>query len=252
MGGAGGGGCVRAARGTGRTVLLAGEGVCGHGTAVACVAAPGGAGAAGAGSGVSWWCLREREQREWVAQERWPCGERERRGGCAVRGRSGSAAVFRTGLRRGTHLASQEALAGPGGTRVVPPGTGGGEVPHPPWICRVGVRRRWGRWRLVVRVECLSRRGLGPGGPFGLDVVAGRIRFLVSEGWPLVVGGVWGESARVLTSHALVVLVHTGLWPGGVGWWAVVVVVVVLVVVVVGALVAVALVVVVMVLRVWP
>ena len=45
---------------------------------------------------------------------------------------------------------------------------------------------------------------------------------------------------------------HGGLWPGGVGWWAVVVVGVVLVVVVVGPLVVVALVVVGLVLRVWP
>ena len=60
----------------------------------------------------------------------------------------------------------------------------------------------------------------------------------------------------LLASHALVLLVHGGLWYGGVGWRAVVVVVlvvvVVVVVVVVGALVAVALVVVVMVLRVCP
>ena len=54
----------------------------------------------------------------------------------------------------------------------------------------------------------------------------------------------------VLPSHALVLLVHGGLWPGGVGWWAVVVVVVVVVVVALRALVAVVLVVVVMVLRV--
>ena len=46
--------------------------------------------------------------------------------------------------------------------------------------------------------------------------------------------------------------VHAGLWPGGVGWWAVVVVGVVLVVVVVGLLVVVALVVPGLVLRVWP
>ena len=43
-----------------------------------------------------------------------------------------------------------------------------------------------------------------------------------------------------------------GVWPGGVGWWAVVVAGVVLVVVVVGQLVVVALVVVGLVLRVWP
>ena len=94
--------------------------------------------------------------------------------------------------------------------------------------------------------------GVGPGGPFGVEVVAGLIQFLVRGGWLLVVGGVWGWSARMLQSQALVLLVHGGLWPGGVGWWAVVVVVAVLVVVVVGALVAVVLVVVVMVLRVWP
>ena len=86
--------------------------------------------------------------------------------------------------------------------------------------------------------------GLGPGGPFGVDVVAGgiRIRFLVRRGWlvrggwPLAVGGVCGWSARWLPSHSLVLFVHGGLWPGGVGRWAVVVVGVVLVVVVVGLL----------------
>ena len=46
--------------------------------------------------------------------------------------------------------------------------------------------------------------------------------------------------------------VYGGLWPGGVGWWAVVVVGVVLVVVLVGLLVVVALVVVGLVLWVWP
>ena len=67
-----------------------------------------------------------------------------------------------------------------------------------------------------------------------------------------MVGGVWGRSARLLPSHALVLLVHRGLWPGGVGLLAVVVVGVVLVVVVIGPLVVVALVVVGMVLREWP
>ena len=96
--------------------------------------------------------------------------------------------------------------------------------------------------------------GVSPGGPFSVDVVAGRIPFFVWGGWPLVVGGVLGWSAPwvVLPSHALVVLVHGGLWAGGVGWWAVVPVVVMVVVVVVGALVAVAPVVVVMVVRVRP
>ena len=102
--------------------------------------------------------------------------------------------------------------------------------------------------------------GLGPGGPSGVDVVAGgiRIRFLVRGGrlvrgrWPLAVGGVCGWSAWWLPSHSLVLFVHGGLWPGGVGRWAVVVVGVVLVVVVVGLLVVVVWVVVGLVLRVWP
>ena len=67
-----------------------------------------------------------------------------------------------------------------------------------------------------------------------------------------MVGGVCGWSARWLPSHLLVLFVYGGLWPDGVGWWAVVVVGVVLVVVLVGPLVVVALVVVVLVLRVWP
>ena len=82
--------------------------------------------------------------------------------------------------------------------------------------------------------------------------VAGGIRCLVRGGRPLVVGGVWGWSAGLLPSHTLVLLVHGGLWSGGVGSWAVVVVGVVLVVMVVGPLVVVALVVVGMVLWVWP
>ena len=84
-----------------------------------------------------------------------------------------------------------------------------------------------------------------------MDVVAGGIRFLVRGGGPLP-PGVWGRSARLLPSHALVLLVHGGLRPGGVGWRAVVVVGVVLVVVLVGPLVVVALVVVEMLLRGWP
>ena len=55
-----------------------------------------------------------------------------------------------------------------------------------------------------------------------MDVVAGGIRFPVRGGWPLVVSGVWGWSARVLPSHVLVLLVPGGLWPSGIGWWAVV------------------------------
>ena len=177
-------------------------------------------------------------------------------GECAVRRGSRSAAVCGTGPHRSSR-ASQEASAAPGGLRLVPPGTGGGGgVPRRPWIRHVGV---WWRQRLVVWVEGLSLVGFGPGGPFGVDVVAGGIgiRFLVPGGWlvrgawPLAVGGVCGWSAR-LPSHLVVLFVHGGLWPGGVGRWAVVVVGVVLVVVVVGPLVVVVWVVVGLVLRVWP
>ena len=62
---------------------------------------------------------------------------------------------------------------------------GGGGVPRRPWIRHVGL---WWRQRLVVWVDGLSLAGLGPGGPFGVDVVAGGIRFLVRGGW-LVRGG---------------------------------------------------------------
>ena len=160
----------------------------------------------------SWWCPGKRERRE-----RGPRGvvvapgaaEAAQVGGggavgtvgavgeCAVRGGSGSAAVCGTGRHRSSR-ASPEASAAPGGPRAVPPGTGGGGgVPRRPWIRHVGV---WWRQRLVVWVKWLSLAGLGPGGPFGVDVVAGGvwIRFLVRGGWlvrgrwPLAVGGVCG------------------------------------------------------------
>ena len=112
----------------------------------------------------------------------------------------------------------------------------------------------------MVWVEWLSLAGLGPGTCLASTFVAGgvRIRFLVRGwwlvrgGWPLVVGGVCGWSARWLPSRPLVLFVHGGLWPGGVGRWAVVVVGVVLVLVVVGPLVVVVWVVVGLVVRVWP
>ena len=67
---------------------------------------------------------------------------------------------------------------------------GGGGVPHPPWICRLGVWRRveWmrRRWQQVVRVqlllEGLSRLGVSLGGPFWrgrggrADTILGRGR----------------------------------------------------------------------------
>ena len=98
----------------------------------------------------SWWHLAERERREWVVEARWRCGEVGAVGECAVRGGNGSAAVCGTGPHRSSR-ASQEASAGPGRLRVVPPGTGGGGgVPCCPCIRHVGV---WWRQRLVVWVE---------------------------------------------------------------------------------------------------
>ena len=102
------------------------------------------------GLGGWWWHLGERERREWVAEARGGVGSVGAVGECAVRGGSGSAAVCGTGPHRSSR-ASQEASAGPGGLRVVLPGTGGGgEVPRRPWIRHVGV---WWRQRLVVWVE---------------------------------------------------------------------------------------------------
>ena len=161
-------------------------------------------------------------------------------GECAVRGGSGSAAVCATGPHR-LSGGSHEALAGPGGLRVVLPGTGGGGPPlsmEPPR--RVVVAAAAGG---MGRATVLG--GVGPRGPLGRGrggrggTVPGTGGWLVWGGSPLVVGGVCGWSAQWLPSYSLVLFVHGGLWPGGVGWWAVVVVVVVLVVV--G-----------LVLRVWP
>ena len=101
----------------------------------------GGGGALGSGSGAS-----ERLKRGGAV------GSVSDEGGCSVRGGSGSAAVCGTRPRCGANRASQEVSTGPGGPRGVPRGTRGGEgeVPRPPLIRRVGVRRRR---QLVVRVE---------------------------------------------------------------------------------------------------
>ena len=179
-----------------------------------------------------------------MVEARWWCGECGRRGRVC---RAGGERDRRC-LRDRASLLESGKSGGVGGSwgasRDAAWYWGGGEVPRRPWIRHVGV---WWRQRLVVWVERLSLAGLGPGGPFGVDVVAGgiRIRFLVwggwlvRGGWPLAVGGVCGWSARWLSSHSLVLFVHGGLWPGGVGRWAVVVVGVVLGVVVVGPLVVV-------------
>ena len=206
---------------------------------------PGGRGGAwGRGSGASWWLRRGGV-----------VGSVGAGGECAVRGGSGSAAFCGTGPHR-SGRASQEASACPGGPHVVPPGTGGGGGGPPssmdPPRRGVVAAAAGGMGRVTVP------GGVGPGGPLrrgrgGRGGTAPRTGGVAGTGgWPLVVGGVCGWSARWLPSHLLVLFVHGGLWPGGVGWWAVVVVGVVLVVVVVGPLVVVALVVVALVLRVWP
>ena len=76
--------------------------------------------------------------------------------------------------------------------------------------------------------------GVGPGGPPRRGR-GGRGDTVPGTGG-VAPGGRWGMgwSAWWLLSHTLVLLVHGGLWPGGVGWGAVVVVEVVLVVVVWG------------------
>ena len=177
-----------------------------------------------------------------MVEARWRCG------GCGRRGqvcRAGGERERRRLRDRARSLESGQS-GGVGGSWGASRGAtwywggGGGQVPRRPWIRHVGV---WWRQRLA---------GLGLGGPLGVHVVAGGIRWLVRGGWPLVVGGVCGWSAWWLPPHMLVLFVHGGLWPGGVGWWAVLVVGLVLVVVVVGPLVVVALVVVGLVLRVWP
>ena len=190
------------------------------------------------------WYLGERERREWVVEARWECGrrgrvcraggERERRRlrdqpSSLESGQSGSVGGL-WGASRGAAWGGRSpvVLGAPSAIGWWPGGYGasrgaglGGEVPRRPW------------------------------GPFGDRMVAAGVRLV--RGWWLVRGGwVCGRGVRRLPSRLLVLLVYGGLWPGGVGRWAVVVVGVVLVVVVVGPLVVVVCVVVGLVLRVWP
>ena len=210
------------------------------------------------GLGGSWWHLGERERCEWVVEGRWRCGE------CGCRGRVCRAGGERERRRlrdRASSLDSGQS-GGVGGSWRASRGAawywgGGGGPPSSMDPPRRGVvaAAAGGMGRVTVL------GGVGPGGPLrrgrggrgDTDTVPGTGGgWLVRGGWPQAVGGVCEWSAWWLPSHSLVLFVHGGLWPGGVGWWAVVVVRVVLVVVVVGPLVVVLLVVVGLVLRVWP
>ena len=164
------------------------------------------------GPGGSWWHLGEQERREWVVESRRECGRRGRV--C----RAGGEREHRRLWDRASSLESGQS-GGVGGPWGASRGAPSAIEWWPGWY-------GYGSW-------------YGGGGWY-------------RGGWLLAVGGVCGWSARWLPSRPLVLFVHGGLWPGGVGRWAVVVVGVVLVVVVVGPLVVVVWVVVGLVLRVWP
>ena len=192
----------------------------------------------------SWWYLGERERREWVVEARWECGrrgrvcraggERERR---RLRDRPSSLESGQSGSVGGLW----------GGSRGA---AWGGGVPRRPWG-PFGHRMVAGGVRGVTRCWLGGEIPRRPWGPLGHRMVAAGVRLV--RGWWLVRGGwVCERGVRRLPSRPLVLLVYGGLWPGGVGRWAVVVVGVVLVVVVVGPLVVVVCVVVGLVLRVWP
>ena len=143
--------------------------------------------------------------------------------GSVARAASGSATVCWIGPLRGAIWASPEALVGPRGPRVVPPGTAGGGFPLSMDLPRSGVAPGEVDAAAVVAVATgpvVVPGGGGPGGPLcrgrrgRADTVLGG-----GGGRPLVVGGLVGWSAWwvVLPSHALVLFVHGGLWPGGVG-----------------------------------
>ena len=192
----------------------------------------------------SWWYLGERERREWVVEARWECGrrgrvcraggERERR---RLRDRPSSLESGQSGSVGGLWGASRGAAWG-GRSPVVlgaPSAIGW-------WPGGYGASRGagWGGRSPVVH-----------GAPSAIGWWPRGYGWYEGGGW---YGGGWvcGRGVRRLPSRPLVLLVYGGLWPGGVGRWAVVVVGVVLVVVVVGPLVVVVCVVVGLVLRVWP
>ena len=184
-----------------------------------------------------------------MVQGRWRCGERERRGRVRRAGGGAGAPPFAgQGLvaRVGAVRRCRPVLGGLTRRRLVPRGGGGLPPSLNPPHRGAAATAAGGTGRVTVP------GGAGPGGALRHGCGGRGDRVPNTGGWPLVVGGVWGWRVRGLPSHTLVLLVHRGLWPGGVGWWAVVVVQVVLVVVVAGPLVVMALVVVGMVLRVCP
>ena len=162
---------------------------------------PGGVGGSGSGGGGGWgWgsCMAGGGRRSWTWGGGSACGGVGSVGAvgeCAVRGGSGSAAVCGTGPHRSSR-ASQEASAGPGGLRVVTPGTrgGGGGPPSSMDPPRRGVVAATAGG--MGRVTVLG--GVGPKGPLrrgrggrgdtetvpGTEGVAGTRR--------VVPGGRWG------------------------------------------------------------
>ena len=171
----------------------------------------------------------------WVPWGSVPCG-----GGAGAPPLAGPALVARVGPVR----KCRRPLGGLARRRL------GGEVPRRPWG-PFGHRMVAGGVRGVTRCWLGGEIPRRPWGPLGHRMVAAGVRLV--RGWWLVRGGwVCERGVRRLPSRPLVLLVYGGLWPGGVGRWAVVVVGVVLVVVVVGPLVVVVCVVVGLVLRVWP
>ena len=192
-----------------------------------------------------------------MVEARWRCGECGRRGRVCraggererrrLRDRASSLKSGQSGGVSGSWGASRGAALYWGG--------GGGPLSSMDPPRRGVVAAAAGGMGRVTVLGGVGPRGplrRGRGGRGSTDTVPGTGGVAGRGGWPLAVGGVCGWSARLLPSHSLVLFVHGGLWPGGVGRWAVVVVGVVLVVVVVGPLVVVVWVVVGLVLRVWP
>ena len=113
-GGLGWGTCV-AGVGSGKRVLFVGGGGCGHGAALGCAVASGGAGVAGAGPGelCGRWGSRSSERRAWGRKRRSGVVRRGRAGGGTVfRGGRGSGAICWSGLLRGAPLGHSGGVSG--------------------------------------------------------------------------------------------------------------------------------------------